>query len=67
MDYNCALERLAGALGSVATAADAEKFVDAAQKLGYEVVVDDDSVDLVKGNEIADVFVWQEIMEKTFN
>lgn len=67
MDYNCALERLAEALGSVATKRDAERFLIAARRLGYEVVVDYDSVDLVKGNEIADVFVWQEIMEKTFN
>lgn len=59
--------RIMQALGDVATEADAQKFVATAEELGYEVVADDDSVDLVKDDEIADETVWQEIMEKTFN
>lgn len=59
--------RIMQALGDVATEADAQKFVATAEELGYEVVVDDDSVDLVKDDEIADETIWQEIMEKAFN
>lgn len=58
---------IALALGSDATEADARKFIAEVKRLGYEIVIDGNCVDLVRNGAVADEGEWHRLLRKIFD